>query len=132
MVEATADHELAREYMALPPDVRAGSLCFYGYHLGRPLDCGYAPLAVVSSDEYLRIDYEGGWIVEIWNPSAFRVEGICLHVDFADRLRLSREWQGELKVERDHVLTDEGLVAVMGDGSPNTWAKPREPAMVVV
>ena len=54
-------------------------------------------------------------------------------VDDVDRLTLSREApDGAIEVERDHIVTEDGLVAVFGDGRPNTWARPRKPAMVVV
>ena len=110
--------DLAAAYMALPKEIRGGSICIYGDYFGRPLDSCVEPLAATYEEDLLTITFEGGLMVEVWEPQGVGVEGIVYTIERARRVRLTHTRPGPEGADvryRDYTLVDGKLTIDSND-----------------
>lgn len=80
---------IAEKIMELGQEIKSGSLKIYGCWFGRPMDNYHISTQASFDRELLKITFEGGEILEIWNPSEVVVDGIILKIPKASKVRWS-------------------------------------------
>ena len=80
----------ARSFLALPEDVKCGSICVFGIWHGRPLDNVHTPTFADWDGDRLVLEFDHRLRVEILHPAELVVEGRCFRIPTADRVVMGR------------------------------------------
>lgn len=80
---------IAEQFMALEQKVRSGSLRTFWCWFGRPMDNYHVSKSASFDGEVLKIIFENGEMLEVWNPSGIAVDGIVLKIPKAKKVKWS-------------------------------------------
>jgi len=82
--------DLALRFLALPEEVKGGSICVFGIWHGRPLDNVHTPTFASWDGARLVLEFDHQLRVEILHPAEFVVDGRCFRIPTADRVVMGR------------------------------------------
>lgn len=92
-----SEMSIAEQFMALEQNVRSGSLRTFGCWFGRPMDNYHVSKNASFDGETLKIEFEDGETLEVWNPSDLVIDGITLKIQKAKKVKWSWHMQGQAK-----------------------------------
>ncbi|MDX2109044.1 MAG: hypothetical protein SFY80_02260 [Verrucomicrobiota bacterium] len=115
-----------------------GSLCVFGDWFGRPMDNWHQLLSHEAKEGYVRLLFNEGETLEVWNPAGVRMEGKSFVVQGASRVRWEWFYYGRSKfpVNRffiEHVVSGEKIEACSdANWAPHSFKPSRaEPAVSI-
>lgn len=93
-----------------------GSLCVFGDWFGRPMDNCHQLISHEEKQGYVRLLFNEGETLEVWEPSGFRFEGTSFVILQACRVRWEWFYYGRPKLPEnrffiEHVVKDRGIDA---------------------
>lgn len=93
-----------------------GSLCVFGDWFGRPMDNWHQLVSCDEKERYVRLTFNEGETLEVWEPSGLRVEGKSFIIQRALRVRWEWFYYGRPKLPEnrffvEHVVADSGIEA---------------------
>ena len=86
--------DIATEFIKLDQEVRSGSLRMFGCWFGRPMDNIHQSRSATFEEQILKIIFDQGEILEVWNPSGLAVEGRILRIPKAYKVRWTWYYYG--------------------------------------
>lgn len=92
---------IAEEIMKLDPNIRGGSLRMFGCWFGRPMDNIHQSKTAVYDGQVLKIYFNEGEVLEIWNPSGIIVEGTILRIPKASKVKWYWYYYGKPRQEEN-------------------------------
>ena len=100
---------IADEIMELEPVKRSGTLRTFGCWFGRPMDNYHRAESATFDGEVLRIVFNEGEILEVWNPSTLVIEETTVKIQTASKVKWSWYEYGKLR-EPENLLHYEYVV----------------------
>ena len=88
---------IAERLMALPQNVRSGTLRTFGCWFGRPMDNFHRCVAANMSGNVLSLRFDGDEELEVTDPSDLKVDGEVLRIPTASKVRWSWYFYGKPK-----------------------------------
>jgi hypothetical protein len=93
-----------------------GSLCVFGDWFGRPMDNWHRLVSYEAKEGYVRLVFNEGETLEVWEPSGFRFDGKSFIIQSASRVRWEWFYYGRPQIPEnrffiDHFLTSDGVDA---------------------
>jgi hypothetical protein len=123
--------ELSRQISAILPNVRCGSLRFWGDWFGRPYENGHRLIACDATDDCLRLHFNEDETLAVWNPIDVEITTDAFRIGNATALRWTwYSYGGPKEPEnlryRDYAREDERIIYRMnGDRLRGTgWLEP--------
>jgi hypothetical protein len=114
-----------------------GSLCVFGDWFGRPNDNWHSVTAYELKDGHLRLLFNEGETLDVWEPRGLRKEGKGLVIQGADRVRWEWFYYGRPKTPENHFFREHvvqnGTIEATCNSSFQPGFKPslREPAVSI-
>jgi hypothetical protein len=93
--------EISKEFMSLEQNIRSGSLCIFGSWFGRPMDNYHKSVQAEFSDSVLKVSFDEGETLEVWDPSGIEVESSILIISNASKVRWSWYYYGKPKTQEN-------------------------------
>ena len=100
---------IADEIMSLEPNMRSGSLCIFGCWFGRPMDNHHQTESAAIDGEVLKLVFDEGKTLEIWNPSELTIHRTTLKIYYASKVKWSWYYYGKPK-QPDNIFYNEYIV----------------------
>jgi hypothetical protein len=120
--------DIANEVSAVLPNAKRGALRFWGDWFGRPFDNGHRLTECQASVDCLRLRFDEGEVLAVWNPSDVEITETTFRIGNATALRWTWFYYGRPKTleniyYRDYVQQDGGIIfRTNGDTVPgNGW-----------
>ena len=88
---------IADQFIKLDRKIRSGTLCTFGCWFGRPMDNFHESVSATFDGEILRIEFEAGETLEIWNPSELTVVGTTFRIQKASKVKWTWHYYGKPK-----------------------------------
>lgn len=93
-----------------------GSLCVFGDWFGRPMDNQHQLISHEEKEGYVRLTFNEGETLEVWEPSGFRFEGKSFIIQRASRVRWEWFYYGRPKVPEnrfcvEHIVSGQSIEA---------------------
>lgn len=88
---------IAEQFMSLDETTRSGSLRFFGVWFGRPLDNYHTSIDASLEGNLLKISFDQGEMLEVWNPSEIVVTEKMLKIPHATKVKWTWHSYGEPK-----------------------------------
>ena len=93
-----------------------GSLCVFGDWFGRPMDNYHQLISHEEKQHYVRLSFNEGETLEVWEPSGIRFEGKSFVIQQACRVRWEWFYYGRPKLPEnrffiEHVVTGQNVNA---------------------
>jgi len=117
------------------PNVKIGSLRFWGHWFGRPYDAWHQITRCEAEDNLLRIFFNEDEVLSVWGPSGLEVSRSTFRIHAADRVRWEWFYYGRPKTARnlcflEFVRSDEGISSTTNVDSHSL--DPTEPAVAIL
>jgi hypothetical protein len=112
--------------MALPEDVRSGTLRTYGCWFGRPMDNYHRCIAASMNGNVLSLRFDGDEELEVTDPSGLAVDGKVLRIPKASKVRWAWYYYGKPKTS-DNLLYYEYRYSDAGVQSDTNSPWPTQP-----
>ncbi|MDH3379827.1 MAG: hypothetical protein OEQ39_23130 [Gammaproteobacteria bacterium] len=119
---------IAEEIMKLEPDLRSGTLRTFGCWFGRPMDNYHQVQSAVFDGEVLRITFNEGETLEVWNPSNLVIEETKIKIPKASKVKWSWFYYGKPK-EPENLLHYKYVVEGNAVSSTTNSRWPTTPSM---
>ena len=124
----TPNMNIADEIMELEPSKRGGTLRTFGCWFGRPMDNYHQVVAATFDGEILRIAFDEGETLEVWNPSNLVIDGVVIKIPKATKVKWSWFYYGKTK-EPENLLHYEYVVQGNSVSSSTNSPWPNEPSI---
>ena len=126
--------DIANELLAILPNVRSGALRFWGDWFGRPFDNGHLLVECHASEDCLRLHFNEGEVLAVWNPSDVQITELTFRIASATALRWTWFYYGRPKTPdnlyyRDYAQQEGGIIyrtngeMIPGEGWPGNDAR---------
>lgn len=111
----TSPQDLANGLSAILPNVKCGALRFWGAWFGRPYDNGHRLVECHGSEDCLRLEFNEGEVLAVWNPSDVQITETSFRIGCATALRWTWFYYGRPKTPEnlyylDYAQQDGGIV----------------------
>jgi len=83
-----------------------GSLCVFGDWFGRPMDNCHRLLYCEAKEGYVRLSFDEGETLEVWNPAEVRMEGESFIIQRASRVRWEWFYSGRPKLPENRFFIE--------------------------
>jgi hypothetical protein len=94
----TAAEKIAREIMQVLPNVKSGSLRFFGEWFGRPYDNNHTIVDAAAEENDLTVQFDGDEALTVSNPSDVRISENEFEIGSATRVLWKWYYYGREKV----------------------------------
>ncbi len=115
-----------------------GSLCVFGDWFGRPMDNWHQLVSHQAKEGYVRLVFNEGETLEVWDPARVRIEGKSFIIQQASRVRWEWFYYGRPKISEnrffiEHIFSGESIEASSdADWAPRDFKPSRaEPAVSI-
>ncbi len=115
-----------------------GSLCVFGDWFGRPMDNWHQLVSHEEKEGYIRLSFNEGETLEVWEPTGFRMDGKSIVIQRAVRVRWEWFYYGRQKLPEnrffiEHVIAGQSVEASSNvDWAPHSFKPSRaEPAVSI-
>jgi hypothetical protein len=88
-----------------------GSLCVFGDWFGRPMDNWHQLVSHEKKEGYVRLTFNQGETLEVWEPSGFRFEGKSFIIQRASRVRWEWFYYGRPQLPENRFFVEHWLAA---------------------
>lgn len=93
-----------------------GSLCVFGDWFGRPMDNWHQVVSHEEKEGYVRLTFNEGETLEVWEPAGLRMEGKSFIIQQASRVRWEWFYYGRPKLPEnrfsiEHVVSGQKIEA---------------------
>jgi hypothetical protein len=92
---------IAKQIKAMLPNVKAGTLRFWGVWLGRPHDNVHRLLECSANDEVLTMRFDNDEVLTVWSPKRLRLDASKFQIADAERVRWESFYYGGPKTEQN-------------------------------
>jgi hypothetical protein len=120
------------------PNIRIGSLRFWGAWFGRPYDAFHRIVDSDGSERLLRVHFNEGETLSVWSPDGLIANTSTFRIRDAERVRWEWFYYGRPKTEPNRCFIDfakspDGIVLTSSDAAyyPDPYPKPSEPAVEI-
>jgi hypothetical protein len=86
--------QLAADISRMLPNVKSGSLRFWGEWFGRPFDNGHLVVSCDATDDCLRIHFNQGEVLAVWNLVEVKIDAKQFRIGSATALRWTWYYYG--------------------------------------
>lgn len=83
----TDAQRIAEEINRMVPEVKSGSLRFFGEWFGRPYDNAHQVVSAQAEHDILTIKFDEGETLTVWSPSGSKVSETEFEITYAGRVR---------------------------------------------
>ncbi len=97
--------EIANDVSAILPNVNSGTLRSWGQWFGRPYDNVHQLVECHASDDCLRLHFDGGEALSVWNPSEVLIDESTFRIGSATALRWTSFYYGRPKTPENLCTT---------------------------
>jgi hypothetical protein len=96
-----------------------GSLCVFGDWFGRPMDNSHQLVSHEEKEGYIRLSFNEGETLEVWEPNGFRMDGKSFVIQRAMRVRWEWFYYGRPKLPENRFFIEHVVVGPSIEASSN-------------
>lgn len=89
--------ELAAEISKALPNLKSGTLRFWGEWFGKPYDNIHTVVSCDATDDCLRLRFDQGEVLAVWNPIDIQIDATTLRIGSATALRWTWYYYGRAR-----------------------------------